>query len=218
MFVKVILILLGIGVLVMVLAIGIGKLSYLDRAMRIIVAYVAMLLSVELTAMVTGEMEMYEFRIVVLNLYMLLNIYLVTFFFIFAINQRPGNVVLSANLLVWPCLEIINIMLLQPINTLNSNFLLLESFCIISLSLYFIYRTLKQEKADNIFQHPHFRIAMLLLLMWSVSLFFWATIKILYRNNWKYAELMMHIHELVNILAYCGVGLTLIFHPKRKYA
>jgi hypothetical protein len=108
-----------------------------------------------------------------------------------------------------------NILFFQPLSTLNTNMIMLESLCFVTLSLYFIYRIIKQDLAENILYYPHFWMCIIWLVLWSSSLFFWAFVKVLYRGHWKYIQTAMHCEAIINAIVYTGIG-TVLFYADGK--
>jgi hypothetical protein len=101
---------------------------------------------------------------------------------------------------------------LQPITELNSNMLMAESLCFITLSMYFMYRILKDESIENIFRHPHFQVAIICLVLWACTIFFWAFILVLYQSHWKYLGKVISVQITVDMLIYIGYAATLYFY------
>lgn len=109
---------------------------------------------------------------------------------------------------------ILNAVYLQPIHTLNSNFLSLESFLVICMSLYSIYKMLLNDEIDNIAFYPHFWISAFLLLYFSTTFVYWSFIKMLYATRSPYYTLAEYIEIIMNIVCYTGLFFILIYYRK----
>jgi hypothetical protein len=91
--------------------------------------------------------------------------------------------------------------------------MLLEGFCIITRSLYYIYWLLKNDIVRNVFTAPHFWIAISFLTIWSMTLFFWGFIITLYGTQWAYTNMIMYLQVTLNIIIYSGIGVILFLYP-----
>ena len=85
------------------------------------------------------------------------------------------------------------------------------------MALYFIYYTIKNTGTRNIFKNIHVRIALLLLVMWSSTFFFWAFISVLFIGEWQYADTASHFFMIINILVYACLGILIYSTSKIKY-
>ena len=94
---------------------------------------------------------------------------------------------------------------------------MLESFNIITLSLYAIYCMLKNEGSDNIFRYTHFWIASIWVVYWSITFFFWAFVKILYKSHWQYMNAVLTGQVIVSITTYTAIGIVLLLNNKKTY-
>jgi hypothetical protein len=131
-----------------------------------------------------------------------------------AVNNKRKLFVWST--IIWLLTGLLNMLFLQPLNSLNNNILMIESFSFITMSLFVVYRRLRDSRSNHIFRDSHFQIAGVFLILWSSSYFFWAFVKILYGARWPYMKTVMHVMEIINIGVYSGFGLILFFYPKNK--
>jgi hypothetical protein len=215
---KGVLVIIWVLVLAVAFLTGVAKFKQVDAAMRIVVLYLGAQLVSEICLDIQLALKLYHARYLVINSYNLCEIYFITIYFLYAIKPYHQRKLMVINAVVWPMIWLLNIVLFQPITELNTNFLLLESFCTITLCLYFIYWLLRNSVVKNIFRYPHFWVAALWLLLWSVTFFFWVFVKTLYSDRWPYINFAMHFQAAVNIIVYAGIGLVLWFYPKKTGA
>lgn len=193
---------------------GVVRYKRLDTAMRVIV-YLMLATSVcELFSYAMRTMKDYPLRYSVFHIYAVVEIFLQSLFFIYAIQPRHYHKLIIASALLWPTLGLLNVLFLQSFGELNTNMLMVESFSTITMSLYFIYWFIKNDQVMLLYWHPHIRVAALLLLLWSSAFFFWAFIKILYSNHWPYYNLIDYTSTVINTLVYSGIALTFLLFPK----
>jgi hypothetical protein len=140
---------------------------------------------------------------------------LITAYFVYAIGLKKPMAIVGGATTLWVLAGVGNAVFLQPLGTLNSYMLMLESMAIITMSLFFIYSTLKHDWADSIFQFVHFRISALLLFFWGFTFFFWGFVAILWKNQWQHATILMYAHSFVEITMYAGIAITL-YQANRK--
>lgn len=192
------------------------KYKQLDNALRSIAILLMLTVLSESVSYILMGLNEYNFRNVVYHLFSMVQLILISVFFI--INIKPNN----SRKLIWGAVVTsiatgtLNIIFLQPICTMNSNMLMFESFAIITMTLYYIYRRIKIGVVVNMFKHAHFIISLLLLLLWSGSFFFWAFISVLYDEGWAYTTTVTNIHLIINIIVYLGIGLTILYTNRQK--
>ncbi len=212
------LILIYYTVVLTALIVGMAKYRQLDKAMQVVVLLLLLTAIGEMLSYITSEMKAYFIRNRIFHVDCIIEIFLISLFFIYAIKPKHYRKLIVLTVIVWPTMGILNIFLLQSFDTFNENMLMLESFSTITMSLYFIYWLLKNDRVKNIFAYPHFWVAILWLLMWSITFFFWAFVRVLYSERWPYIDTAMHIQAIVNIVAYAGIAAVLILYPKNLKA
>lgn len=209
-------IILSVYYTILLLASIIGATRYrrLDNALRFIAIFLGLTLVSESASYVLVELKEFGVRNAFFHIYSILQLLLVSLFFIFTIKPYHYRKLAAATILLCPLIGILNIVFFQPIDKLDTNMLMFESFIINTMSLYLLYRQVKSKKAQNIFKYPHLRIALLLLLQWSSTFFFWALVPVLDDSNWEYLKLATYIHAIINILVYSGIALVLYTQSK----
>lgn len=201
--------------IIITLLVGITTYKRLDVAMHAVVMLMAVMSISELISYVAVELRQYAMRYAIYHFYSIIEIFLQSLFFIYAIKPHHYKRLVVISAIVWPIIGFLNMVFLQPWNQLNNNMLMLESFATITMSLYFIYWLLKNDKVKNIFRDPHFWMAVCFLILWSVTFFFWAFIKILYRADWPYSELIMYIEVIINTCVFIGMTVIFLTYPQK---
>lgn len=198
--------------------IGVYKHKHIDKAMLMIV-YLLILTSVsEIISFILIKNEKYVARYSLFHCFNILQLLLICMFFIYKAKPYHLKRLVILTVITCPSIGLLNIILFQPFNVINSNMLMFECLIITSLSLHLIYTTVKKDIETNLFKDTHVRIALILLLSWSSTFFFWAFIELLYDESWPYSIVIMHSHMILNILAYFGIGWVLYFYPKKQLA
>lgn len=196
---------------------GVTLYRRLDKALRFIAILLVLTVISETASYILVELKEYGVRYSVFHIYSMLQLLLISLFFIFAIKPYHYLKLIFAGIVLCPTIGIINIIYLQPLDRLNTNMLMFESFAINSMALYFIYYTIKNTGTRNIFKNIHVRIALLLLVMWSSTFFFWAFISVLFIGEWQYADTASHFFMIINILVYACLGILIYSTSKIKY-
>lgn len=183
--------------------------------MRMITAFLVLTFCSELLSFILLKQEEYRLRYSVYHVYNIVQLLLISLFFVYAIKPYRYRRFIILSLFLSPLVGVANMLFLQPINSINSNMLMFESFVITSLSLYLLYHRVKNYKHTNIFKNTDTQIALVLLLSWSTTFFFWAFIEILYDSDWKYSSTIINTHIIINILVYASIAAVFYFYPKK---
>ncbi len=194
---------------------GIARYRYMETSLRIITIMLVITSVSELCCSVAGMYQKYFIKLSIYHFYNIIQASLISAYFIYAIAPRRMNSILTISSMLWIAAGIANLLFLQPLGTLNSNMLVLESFGFVTMSLYFIYYILKNDLAGNIFRFVHFRMAFILLVYWSSTLFFWAFVKIFWYDHWQHILTLMYIQSVIEIIVYTGIAATLYYSGKK---
>lgn len=197
--------------------IGVAKFPRLSTPFRVLVILLLITAICEAAAYSAVMVKRYDIRYEIYHLYNPIQAILLSAFYIFIIAPAHQKALLVTNLLGWPLIALLNAVYLQPVTSLNSNMLIFESFFFITLSLYFIYITLKYDVTDNVFRYPYFWVAVIWLISWSSSMFFWACIKLLYRSQWRHMPAIMYMQAFADCTVYAGIAIIL-YNYNRKSA
>ena len=205
--------LLSMYFLVLSISSGIGMFFYrkYDGATR----FICILLATTLVSEIVSRYFAYHYNNnnAVFHFFNVIELYLISIFFFKSILLRHFKVALICITVIYPLLGILNALFLQPLDVLNSNFIVLESFIVMAMALYSLYRILINEKIHTIQSHPQFWFWVCLLIYFSATFFFWPIIKILYVQKRNY-YLAIYMQIVINIIAYSGIGSTLFFYRK----
>lgn len=193
---------------------GVERYKQLDAAMRILIVYLIGQLVSELFLYITAELGQKELHSMFMNTYIVIDAIIKGLFFIYAINPSRHKTLAIINLLLWPAIGGINILFFQSAIATQTNFIILESFGIITLSLYYIHWLLRKDIVQNVFAYPHFWIAIIWLITWGLHLFFWGVVVRLFNNHWQYINIAMHLQVAINVVAHAGMAIILYFYPK----
>lgn len=111
-------------------------------------------------------------------------------------------------------LGLANTIFLQPLNTLNSNFIFLECLCIVSMSLYSLYRLLLVN--DNLYlqNNTHFWVPCVLIFYWCTTLFSWGMYDFFAGLLQKKIGMLNICLLMVNIITYLAYA-TIFFLPSK---
>lgn len=203
------------------LLIGVSILSlvhfrHFDTPIKLISYYVIICTVVELIAHYCAIK--YSNNLIVYNIFSPIQLTLISLFYGYTlINIRKSTIIVIslANFL----LAAINASFLQsPIHTLNTNFLLFESFIIISLSLYFLYHYLAASQRVSKALTPHFIVSCLLLVFWSFTFFHWLSRMAMPNVIDKHIEWLKYLLWAISLITYLGFGLVFLFYKRLQPA
>jgi hypothetical protein len=187
----------------------------LNNAFRII-ALLLLLTSVsELVCFIVVLYENYGLRYTIYHFYGIVQAFLISSYFIYAIKPVYHRKLMVAAGIFWIAVGGINICFFQPLQALNTNMLMVESFVFITISLYFIYITLKRDAVQHIFRYPYFWMAVIWLVTWSTSISFWAFVKIIYRGQGEFIKIAITVQSIIEILSYLSIAATIYLFNKQ---
>lgn len=153
------------------------------------------------------------------NLYHVFNVFqaiLLSLFFLHSFQPSLSRKYWFSVIAFWGSVGLLNGYFLQPFDSLNSNMLLLESLSFITLSLFYIYLSLKRDATGNLFHNTHFLLSIAILTLWSSCIFFWAFISILFKYHWQYIRLMLFSQVAINIVVYTSIAVIFFYNKKSK--
>lgn len=149
----------------------------------------------------------------VYHVYSTVEIFLTSLFFISTVYKNKSKFLVGLIAIISVSLTMLNL-IFQKITDFNSNMLVFESFIIIIMSLYSLYRMLVNDHLNDVIRYPNFWIWALFLLYWTGSLFYFFLIHHTVITNSKYYFLFSYWQILINIILYLGICIALIFCPK----
>ncbi|RYD59464.1 MAG: hypothetical protein EOP56_00960 [Sphingobacteriales bacterium] len=139
---------------------------------------------------------------------------LITLFFLHTIGKYRISTAAIATLL-WFAIAVLNIVLFEPLTALNSNILLLESFCFISMAMYVLYRFVISDNI-TLTRDPVFRLWVILLFYWASSYFFWGYYEFFYNQSSPYVPYIRAGQIIINILLYFFIGVVFLSFSKPR--
>ena len=189
-----------------------------DAPMRVLSVLLSLTFCSEMLSFILLKQEEYQLRYPVIHIYSIIQLFLVVLFFLLAIKPYHQRKLIILAVTLCPLIGLLNIFFLQPVDSINSNMLMFESFVVTTLCLYYIYREVKNYSRSNLFTSGYAQIVLILLLSWSTTFFFWAFIELLYHEEWKYSSTIINAHIIINILVYAGIAAVFYFYPKKQIA
>lgn len=195
--------------------VGMVRFKQLNTALRFIVAGLILTMLSETANFIIVSLHKYDVRYTVYHFYDILQSFITTAYFIYILRPLDHRKLMMLSAVFWPLVGIANILFLQPLGTMNTNMLMVESFVFITLSLYLIYITLKNDKVENIFRYPHFWMAVLFIITYSSSFFYWAFLELLFQGKWKYRILILYLQSVLEVIVYLGMAFILFYYNKK---
>ncbi len=198
-------------VLSLCICIGLWRVKTLDSKSNFVLWIMVFALTTEMlckAASLHGKI-----RTPIYHIYCLIDFFLVTLYFLKTINFKETRSTLFICALGIYITGVLNFIFLQSINVTNTYMQIFESFVLIIFSLYSLYKILINDDIKNIIYYPHLWFWSSFLLLYSGTLFFWICINLLSHDK-STLETTELIQEIVNIIAYAGIGLTFYFYPK----
>lgn len=189
----------------------------MDTPGRIIVCLLVLTIIGDLTARWYGHVHQNK-KTPVFHFYNIAEMLLIATYYILLIWKRKKLWYIILSIIVFSALGLLNIIYLQPLNRLNSNFLILESFFTIAFSLYSLYRILLDDDIIKVLRFPHFWISALLLLLASGSFFFWTVVIQILKDHRHYLLFAENTQMIINIIVYLGIGLSFLLYHKKEPA
>lgn len=206
MMVSIILICLSILISAVV---GVWRYKSLENSLKILVVLLVVTSVSEVSCFIATINKNYYLKLSIYHFFSVIQASLITAYFVYATGFKKPVAIITASAVFWLLAGVGNAVFLQPLGTLNSHMLMLESLAIITFSLYLIYSTLKNDWVENIFRFVHFRIAVLQLVFWGVTFFFWGFVAILWKNKWQHATGLMYAQTVIEFLVYSGIAISL---------
>lgn len=157
----------------------------------------------------------YKNNLPVYALYSIIELFLILFYFAYSVKfirrHKLHFIIIVASTLMW----LVNVRWLQPLNSINSNFIFIECLITVCLSLYAVYRRLLLYN-HSLTQKTHFWIPCILLLYCCGTLWNWG----FYDYFLKYypgRTIILSVCILcMNIITYSAFTLILLFYSKMK--
>lgn len=191
--------------------IGLFRYRQLDEVSQIIVIFVASGLLSEIIA-ITIVAPYFKTKNPTYHFYNVVELSIITVYFLKTIKKYTVSLSLFL-ICVASVLGLVNCILLQPIETMNSNFITVECFLIIGMSFYALYKMLVNDDI-NLKGYVHFYFWIVLLYYFSATFCYWSLIKILYKSHSIFYDVAEYMQIISNIVTYLGIGICIYRYPK----
>ena len=187
----------------------------MDKPTRIMVWYVTITLISESIA--TYAAFVFKNNLPVFHVYNVVQFLLLSLYFNYSVDKQriaKGWIIGLSGII----LSVVNSVYFQhPTKELNTNFVIVESFLIIGMSLFSFYRLLA---SDVIYIHlsPKFWFSAILLVFWSFTFFYWLVGVIIYKSLPNMAFWLDTMIWFINIICYSAFAAVFLSYNKMKSA
>jgi len=181
--------------------------------MRIIYFLIVLTLISESISFILVKTHKYADRPKVYHIYAIVDIILVTIYYLKTIWPKRYKLFFFITIIVWPTIGFLNLYI-QPYTKVNTNMLLIECFVVIIMSLHSLYKILINDALMNVTSYPHFWVWICFLFLWCSTFFFWAFFDELMITHPTYRNTLNYINGLTNILVYSGIGASFLLCRK----
>lgn len=192
--------------------IGITRYSKMSDALKIIVLLLIVTTVSELSTELVIRLNMG--KEVVYRIYSPVEGCFVTLFFYSSLYKVKRRSVITAIIIGWILIGLSNYFFIEKLNLPYLNIILIECFTIIGMSLHALYAILLNDEVQDIRSQPQFWVWIIFLFYWCATFFFWASYKILYRNQSPHLKTFIYYQEMVNILTYASIGFIFLYYRK----
>lgn len=112
---------------------------------------------------------------------------------------------------------ILNTLFIQPLKTLNTNYIFLESLIVVSMALFSIYRLIIEDKSNlKLNKEVHFWFPCIFILEWCGNFLSWGLYDYFQKEMKDSAYILNYSLYVVNIIVYISFAAVLFFYPKMK--
>lgn len=158
----------------------------------------------------------YQSNLVIYSISAMLELLIICLYFnqsVARLKAKNRGVVIA---IIGLILGILNALFLQPLNSINSNFLFLECLIIVSLALYAIFRMLIIQDI-KLRKERHFWFASTFLFYQCCSIWYWGSYVTITTNYKDGAVYLTIANLLVNIIVYTSFAILFIKYPKTRH-
>lgn len=157
-------------------------------------------------------MKVYKNNMYVYNIFSPIELFLIALYFqerIDWLKKRKIGIYIGCVGIIF---AICNSIFWQPINTINSIFLLFEGFVIIGLCVFSYYQLMLHRQP--IISNVHFWFTTIFLFYWSCLFSYWGMYDMLLTELNSYMNPATYILWIVNIVSYLGLATIFLFYKK----
>jgi len=113
-------------------------------------------------------------------------------------------------------LAVVNTVYLQPMQVLDSNFMLFSGACIIGMALFTFLVMFRDNTQIYIARNIHFWLSFIFLIYWCSTFFTWPLLQMVTHLRSGKQEIFYLFFWLINVLFYLLIGaLILLYMPKK---
>lgn len=203
--------------LTLIFIVGLVRFRHSDTPLRIMTLLMGTTICSEFTGHYTAIH--YKNNMPVYHLYAPVLLFLIAMFYNYSLpffrKKRIGYWVGIAGIL----LALLDIRFLEPLDTLNTNFMLLTGVCIIAMALYSFYYLYTDSTVTDLKTNPLFWISLAFLFYWCSTFVGWALLKVLIMVKKK--EELTVVYDglwLINLLTYLAIGSVFMLKQKNQPA
>jgi hypothetical protein len=205
-----------IAILCFAALVGLFRYNSLDKATRLLVWYICFTFLTEAAGTIMSVVYKRD-NVFLYHIYSALQFSLISFYFNFSDERktlnRSGWLIVIAGIVA--C--ILNSVFLQPLTELNTNFIVLESFLIIGMSLFAFYRLLISDELA-VFSMPRFWFSSIFLVFWSFTFFYWLVGDTIHKMMPGKAIWLNLMIWFINIVTYSAIAGVFLSYKKMKPA
>ena len=197
-----------LGVILLAIASGLYKLKLIDSASKILLLLLCLTLASEISshwAALVFKNNMFVYHVFAPIQLIVVGMYFDNILEGFKKKRKATIIGIIASFAA-----VLNTVFFQPLQILNSNFLLLEGLIIMALALY-TFQLILANESINIFQYRHFWMIVILIFFWSVTYTTWALYSVLGVRKLFVIPYVSYTLWAVNIITYAAIGFVLLY-------
>lgn len=194
-----------LAILLTAIIAGLVRWKNMDKALRIFWVLVSLSFMSEITALYCKHL--FGTKAPVYHFFSIAELFLISLYFIYSLSLAYKRWHIALIALVCLTLGLSNLYFFQPLLRYNTNMLMIECVLIIAMALFALFRILLRDDLVKIFQYPHFKIWIALLVLWTSTFFFWALLSYLREKNPAYYSVIATGQVLINLFFYSYIAL-----------
>lgn len=181
----------------------IGALHYkrMDTALKVFFLFLVVMYVNELLCFYFTEK--YNNSSAVSHVYSIFELALISIYFFYTVFKKPKKLLLIVTIIASAVIGVAD-MAVQKMNTYNSYTLVIECLIICPQALYVLYKFSDREDILILSEYPHFYIWRSLLILWSVTFFYWTFL--FYLRDFDSYPIILLYYTVFNIIIYIPIG------------
>ncbi len=137
------------------------------------------------------------------HVYSIFELALISIYFFYTVLEKPQKLLVIATFITSALIGVADLAI-QKIDTYNSYMLVIECLIICPQALYVLYKFSDSEDILKFSEYPHFYVWRSLLVLWSVTFFYWTFRHYLKGTN-RFPMIVLY-YTLFNVLVYIPIG------------